>query len=55
MRAVWSLGRDILNFATFALADSPPQLSVIIMSAAMGFLLGLLPRRPALTAPLRLG
>ena len=54
MRAAWSLGRNILNFAIFALADSPPQLSVIIMSAALGFLVDLLPGRPALTAPLRL-
>jgi hypothetical protein len=49
LRAALSLGRDIVNFAAFALADNPPQLSVIIMSAALGFLIDLLPGRPALT------
>jgi len=54
LRAAWCLGRDILNVAAVALADSPPQLSVIIVSAALGFLLDLLPGRPVLPAPLRL-
>ena len=53
LQAAWSLGRDILNFAAVALADSPPQLTVLIVSAALGFLLDLLPR-PVLSAPLRL-
>ena len=47
LKAAWSVGRDMANFAACALAGNPPQLSVIVMSAALGFLLGLLPTRPA--------
>jgi hypothetical protein len=37
----------MVNFAACALAGNPPQLSVIVMSAVLGFLLGWLPTRPA--------
>jgi hypothetical protein len=50
LRFVSSLGRAVLHFAAVALADSPPQLSVIVMSAVVGFMLNRLPARPALTA-----
>ena len=46
-RAAWNLGRDVVSFAAFALAGNPPQLSVILASAALGFVLDLLPTRPA--------
>jgi len=52
--AAWSLGRDLVNMAVFALAGSPPQISVIVMSVAVGFLLDLLPGRAAGLVPLRL-
>ena len=51
LRAAWSVGRNLLDFAAFVLAGSPPQLSVIFMSAALGFLLDRVPTRPALTTP----
>jgi len=54
LRAAWSLGRDLVHLAGFALAGSPPQISVIVMSAAVGFLLDLLPARAAGIVPLRL-
>ncbi len=47
LRAAWSVGRDLVDLAACALAGNPPQLSVIIASAALGFLLGLVPTRPA--------
>ncbi len=47
LRAAWSVGRDMVNFAACALVGNPPQLSVIVASAALGFLLGLLPTQPA--------
>lgn len=43
------MGRDIVNFAACLLAGNPPLLSVIIVSAAVGFLLDRLPARPAFT------
>ncbi len=54
LRAAWSIGRDLVNLAVFALAGSPPQISVIVMSAAVAFLLDLLPARAAGIVPLRL-
>jgi len=54
LRAAWSLGRDMVHVAGFALAGNPPQISVIVMSAALGFLLDLLPARAAGIVPLRL-
>lgn len=54
LRAAWSLGRELVNLAGFALAGSPPQISVIVMSAALGFLLDRLPARAAGIVPLRL-
>ncbi len=54
LRAAWSLGRDLLHLAGFALAGSPPQISVIVMSAAVAFVLGLLPARAAGIVQLRL-
>jgi hypothetical protein len=54
LQAAWSLGRDVVSHAAFALAGNPPQLSVIVMSAVLGFLLDLLPARPAWMTPLRL-
>jgi len=47
LRAVWNMGRDLASYVVFALAGNPPQLSVIITSAALGLLLDLLPARPA--------
>lgn len=47
LRAAASLARGILSNAVLALAGNPPQLSIIIASAALGFLLELLPSRPA--------
>lgn len=46
LRAAWNLGRDLVGYAVFALAGNPPQLSVIITAAALGWLLDLLPTRP---------
>ena len=48
------MGRDLVNLAVFALAGSPPQISVIVMSAAVAFLLDRLPARAAGIVPLRL-
>lgn len=45
LQAVWGLGRDLVHMAVFALAGNPPSISVIVMSAALGFLLELLPAR----------
>ncbi len=47
LRAAWIVGRDMVNFAACVLAGNPPQLSVIVTSATLGLLLGLLPMRPA--------
>lgn len=47
VRAAWNLGRDVVRRAAFALAGSPPQLSVICASAALGFALDLLATRRA--------
>lgn len=47
LRAAWRLGSDLVNLAAFALAGSPPQISVIVMSAAVAFLLDRLPARGA--------
>lgn len=47
LRAAWNLGCDLVRNAVVALATSPPQLSVIAMSAALGLFLELLPVRPA--------
>ncbi|MGC2322495.1 MAG: hypothetical protein WA463_07695 [Terriglobales bacterium] len=47
LRAAWNLGRDLVGYAVFALAGNPPQLSVIVTAAALGWLLDLLPARPA--------
>jgi hypothetical protein len=41
------MGRDMVNFAACALAGNPPELSVIVTSAVLGFLLDLVPTRPA--------
>jgi hypothetical protein len=46
LRAARSWGRKMMNLAAFALAGNPPQLSVLLLSAALGFLLDLLPARP---------
>lgn len=54
LQAVWGLGRDLVHMAVFALAGNPPQISVIVMSAALGFVLDLLPARAAGIVPLRL-
>ena len=50
LRAAWSMGRSLVDFIACVLAGNPPLLSVIIMSAAVGFLLDRLPTRPALTS-----
>jgi hypothetical protein len=52
LRAAWNLGRDLVGYAVFALAGNPPQLSVIITAAALGWLLDLLHTRPAGLLPL---
>ena len=49
LRAAWSLGRDIVNFAASVLAGNPPLLSVLVTSAVLGFLLDRLPVRSAVT------
>jgi len=54
LRAAWNLGRDLVHMAGFALAGSPPQISVIVMSAAVAFVLDLLPARAAGIVQLRL-
>lgn len=54
LRAAWNLGRDLVRHAVFALASNPPQLSVIVMSAALGLLLDRLPVRPAWISAARL-
>jgi len=50
LRAAWSMGRNLVDFVACVLAGNPPLLSVIIMSAAVGFLLDRLPVRPAVTS-----
>jgi hypothetical protein len=47
LRAVSSWGREVINFAGFALVGNPPQLSTVVLSAALGLLLDLLPLRHA--------
>ena len=47
LQAVWGLGRDLARAAVFALAGNPPSISIIVTSAAVGFLLDLLPARAA--------
>jgi hypothetical protein len=47
LRAVWNLGRDLIGYAVFAVAGNPPQLSVIVTAAALGWLLDLFHARPA--------
>ena len=54
LRAAWNLGRDLVNMAVFALAGNPPQISLIVMSAAVAFLLDRLPARTAGIVPFRL-
>lgn len=46
LRAVWNLGRDLVGYVVFALAGNPPQLSVIVTAAALGWLLDLFSTRP---------
>ena len=48
-RALWRVGRGIVHFVGNATGGNPPQLSVIVMSAVLGFVLDRLPARPALT------
>jgi len=50
LRAAWCMGRNLVDFVACVLAGNPPLLSVIIMSAAVGFLLDRLPARPAVTS-----
>ena len=47
LRAVWGLGRNLVRAAGLALAGNPPSISLIVMSAALGFVLDLLPARAA--------
>ena len=47
LQAVWGLGRDLVHAAVCALAGNPPSISLIVMSAAVGFLLDVLPARAA--------
>jgi len=54
LRTTFNLGRDLVRYAVFALASNPPQLSVIVTSAALGFLLDLLRVRPAWISAARL-
>jgi hypothetical protein len=54
LRGAWNLGRDLVRYTVFALATNPPQLSVIVASAALGFLLDLLRVRPAWISAARL-
>jgi len=48
-RALWSVGRGLVHFVGNAIAGNPPQLSVIVMSAVLGFVLDRLPARPVFT------
>ena len=50
LQAAWSMGRNLVDFVACVLAGSPPLLSVLIMSAAVGFLVDRLPERPAVTS-----
>ena len=47
LQAVWGLGRNLARAAVVALAGNPPSISLIVMSAAVGFLLEVLPARAA--------
>jgi len=47
LRAAWNFARDLVGYAVFAVAGSPPQLSVIVTAAALGWLLDLFHARPA--------
>ena len=47
LQAVWGLGRDLARAAVFALAGNPPSISLIVISAAVGILLDVLPARAA--------
>ena len=46
-QAAWHVGRDVVRCAAFAAAGNPPQLSVIVASAALELVLRLFPTRPA--------
>ena len=48
-RALWSVGRGIVRCVGNAIAGNPPHLSVIVMSAVLGFVLDRLPARPVFT------
>ena len=50
LQAAWSMGRNLVDLAACVLAGNPPLLSVIIMSAAVGFLVDRLPARPGVTS-----
>jgi hypothetical protein len=54
LRAARNLGRDLMNLVVFALAGKPPEIWVIVMSAAVGFLVDRLPARATGVIPLRL-
>jgi len=47
LQAVCGLGRNLVRAAVVALAGNPPSISIIVMSAAVGFLLDVLPARAA--------
>ena len=47
LQAVWGLARNLVRAAVVALAGNPPSISIIVMSAAVGFLLDVLPARAA--------
>jgi hypothetical protein len=47
LQVVWGLGRDLAHMVVIALAGNPPSISLIVMSAAVGFLLDVLPARAA--------
>jgi len=47
VQAVWGLGRNLARAAVIALAGNPPSISMIVISAAVGFLLDVLPARAA--------
>ena len=45
--ALWDLARNLARAAVVALAGNPPSISLIVMSAALGYLLDVLPARAA--------
>ena len=47
LQAGWGLGRNLVRAAVIALAGNPPSISLIVISAAVGFLLDVLPARAA--------